>query len=230
MKNKWLQLLSLLTGIFLLLGCFWIVMDMPNLTAEGAFFKAERRQILKESTFLEAFYLANVGYSGKDVMNGSIFVHTGVGKTETALHTTELCRKMPSPLWYNEEEMVVIPLTGDLTAEWNPWCAEWQRIGVLVYSPLVFDHGCVTVTVGRFGFTQELDATETGLMIVEFPDLSDDPIFDQIRQQIQWRQYDLRSIGYDESQKTIDVTLKVILYDSANVEIARVVKDYPAAK
>ena len=67
-------------------------------------------------------------------------------------------------------------------------------------------------------------------MIVEFPDLGDDPIFDQIRQQIQWRQYDLRSIGYDESQKTIDVTLKVILYDSANVEIARVVKDYPAAK
>ena len=81
MKNKWLRLLSLLTGIFLLLGCFWIVMDMPNLTAEGAFFKAERRQILKESTFLEAFYLANVGYSGKDVMNGGIFVHTGVGKT-----------------------------------------------------------------------------------------------------------------------------------------------------
>ena len=67
-------------------------------------------------------------------------------------------------------------------------------------------------------------------MIVELPDLGDDPIFDQIRQQIQWRQYDLRSIGYDESQKTIDVTLKVILYDSANVEIARVVKDYPAAK
>ena len=55
MKNKWLRLLSLLTGIFLLLGCFWIVMDMPNLTAEGAFFKAERRQILKERPFLEAF-------------------------------------------------------------------------------------------------------------------------------------------------------------------------------
>ena len=229
MRNKWLQLLALLTSICLLLVCFWIVTNMPNLTAEGAFFKAERRQLLEESDFLEAFYLAKVQYSGKDVMSGSIFVHTGVGKTETALHTTELCRKMPFSLWYNEEETVVIPLTGDLTAEWNPWCAEWQRIGVLVYSPLAFDRGCVTICVGDQDFTQEFAPEKTGLVNVEFPNLGRDQDLDNFRKQITWRQYDLRSIGYDKSLKIHNVTLEVVLYDSANSEVARIIKEYPVS-
>lgn len=225
MNRKLSRLLALLAGIVLLLWCFWIVADMPAFTAKGAFHRAECRQLLQESTFLDAIFLADIHYSGRDVMNGKLFVHTGVGVTETALHTTELCNKKPL-MWYNDEQTVTIPLTGDLTAEWNPWCAEWQDIGVLVYSPLDFHHGFVTVVVGDLGFDQEFSATETGLVNVTFPRLGSNPALDEERQQITWRQYDLRSVGYDKSKKSRDVTLKVRLLDEDGNELANLKRVY----
>lgn len=228
MKNKWVRLAAQLTLLAALLTALWILADMPAFTAESAFRKAERRQLLEESTFLESIFLVNAHYSGKDVMNGSIFVHAGVGKTENALHVTELCKQMPFPLWYNEEETVVIPLDGDVTAEWNPWCAEWQKIGVLVYSPLAFDHGYATICIGEWSFTEEFTATESGLVNVPFPNLGSNLSLDEERQQITCRQYDMRSIGYDKSLKTDDVALKVTLYDEDGGQVAAVTKEYPA--
>lgn len=216
------KLLLYLAVIALLLWGFWLVMERPSVTAVGTLHRTERRELRKESTFLDAPFLLRVMRTGR----GYIRYHVAVGKTDEELYLAEAVQR--GLFWYSEEDLVTVPLTEPVTAVFQPWCAEFHHVGVLVYTPLDFDHGYATVTVGRFGFTQELDATETELMIVQFPDLGNDPVFDEIRQQIQWRQYDLRSIGYDESQKTIDVTLKVVLYDSANKEIARVVREYPA--
>lgn len=42
------------------------------------------------------------------------------------------------------------------------------------------------------------------------------------------RVHDMIGGGYNQDYQKEDVTLEVVLYDSANAEIARVVKEYPA--
>lgn len=226
MNHKWHRLLALLTGIFLLLCCFWVLAEMPAFTAENAFYRVERAAFLQESTFLEAPYLSTIHYSGRGMRDGKYFVYSGIGVTENALHVTELQKKPPFSRWYADEEMVTIPLTGDLTAEWNPWGGAWDT-PLLVYTPLTFDHGCATIAVGELGFTQEFDATESGLVSVSFYAYSTDPTFDPVRDQVQWRQLDLLPVHYNETQKTQDVRLTVTLYDSEGREIEQLERVYP---
>lgn len=224
MKDKWHRLLALLTGIFLLLCGFWVLAEMPAFTAENAFYRVERAAFLQESTFLGVDFLGNTHVSGGSPPTGSLMDYAAVGKTDSALHVTELRKKPPFSRWYAEEEMVTIPLTGDLTAEFEPFRAEFHDVNVLVHTPLDFDRGLVTVTVE--GGTEHwcyFTPTASGLVNVRFPKLQ----FTEDGYQIRWRQYDLRSVGYDESKKTRDVHLTVTLYDREGREIEQLKRVYP---
>lgn len=224
MKDKWHRLLALLTGIFLLLCCFWVLAEMPAFTAENAFYRVERAAFLQESTFLEAPYLTTIHYAGRGARSGKYFVYSGIGVTESALHVTELQKKPPFSRWYADEEMVTIPLTGDLTAEFEPFHAEFHDVNVLVHTPLDFDRGLVTVTVeGGTEHWQYFTPTASGLVNVRFPKLQ----FTEEGDQIRYQMYDLRSVGYDESKKTRDVHLTVTLYDREGREIEQLKRVYP---
>ena len=224
MNNKWHRLLALLTGIVLLLCGFWVLAEMPAFTAKNAFYRVERSAFLQKSTFLEAPYLSQIHYSGRGVRSGKYFVYSGIGVTEKALHVTELRKKPPFSRWYADEEMVVIPLTGDLTAEFGPFHAEFYDASVLIHTPLDFDRGLVTLTVeGGTEHWQYFTPTESGLVNVHFPELQ----FTEEGDQIRWRQFDLRSIGYDETEKTQDVRLTVTLYDSEELPLTVLDRVYP---
>ena len=224
MNHKWHRLLALLTGIFLLLCGFWVLAEMPAFTAENAFYRVERAAFLHESTFLEAPYLSTIHYSGRGMRDGKYFVYSGIGVTESALHVTELQKKPPFSRWYADEEMVTIPFTGDLTAEFEPFHAEFYDVNVLVHTPLDFDRGLVTVTVeGGTEHWQYFTPTASGLVNVRFPKLQ----FTEEGDQIRYQMYDLRSVGYDESKKTRDVHLTVTLYDSEGREIEQLKRVYP---
>lgn len=228
MKNKTLQMLALLLLLFLLLGGFWVLMDMPAFSAKSAFHRAERAQLLNESTYLGETFFANAHYSGKGMVRSQFFVYAGVGKTDTALHTTELRRKVPFPFWLTKREMVVIPLTGALTAEFLPWGARYSSTEVLVYTEQDFARCEVTLAAEGPGFSVRVPPSETGLLTVMFPEYGDDPHFDEIRREIEWRQYDLQFIGYDKKQKTKDVTMEVVLYDDEGRVVDRLERIYPA--
>lgn len=218
------RLICLLLVIVLLMSCFWILADMPAFTAEGAFYRAERRSFLQESTFLGADFLGKTHVSGSGIPSGSLFDYAAVGKTDSALHITELRKKPPFSRWYANEEMVTIPLTEELTAEWEPFHAEYWAVNLLVYTPLAFDRGQVTLSVnGGAEYQQDFTPTESGLIHVGFPELR----HSEEGRQIQWRQFDLRSIRYDESQKTQDVLLTVVLYNSKGQRVAGLERLYP---
>jgi hypothetical protein len=75
-----------------------------------------------------------------------------------------------------------------------------------------------------------LEPSESGFVLVTFPDLKDnDHTEDSFAEQIRLRQFDLRNVGYAKDRKILDVTLEVVLYDSANNEVAHVVNEYPAS-
>ena len=223
MKIK--RLIFLLCAIGLLMGCFWVLADMPAFTAKSAFYRAERSAFLEESSFLGTDFLGKslVGGGGSPP-TGSLMDYVIVGKTDSALHITELRKKPPFSRWYASEEMVTIPLAGELTAEWEPFHAEYSAVNLVVYTSLVFDYGQVTLMVeGSKAYRQEFSPTQSGLIHVDFPELR----HSEESKQIQWRQFDLRSIHYDESQKTLDVTLEVTLYDSSGAQIVHLERLYP---
>ena len=217
------KLLIWLLVIALLLAGFWVVMERPSLSARGALHRTEQRELRKESTFLDAIYLTRVMRTGQ----GNVHYHVAVGKTDGELYLAEAVQQ--GPFWYSEEDLVVIPLEEPITAGFQPWCAEWQQTA-FVYTDLTYNYGVAVVTVGDRTFDSRFDPSESGFAVVSFPYLEADRREEGIlSEQVQLRQYDLRNMGYAKDRKTLDVTLEVVLYDSANAEVARVIKEYPAS-
>ena len=217
------KLLIWLLVIALLLAGFWVVMERPSLSARGALHRTEQRELRKESTFLDAIYLTRVMRTGQ----GNVHYHVAVGKTDEELYLAEAVQQ--GPFWYSEEDLAVIPLEEPITAGFQPWCAEWQQTA-FVYTDLAYDHGVAVVTVGDRTFDSRFEPSESGFAVVSFPYLEADRRAEGIlSEQVQLRQYDLRNMGYAKDRKTLDVTLEVVLYDSANAEVARVIKEYPAS-
>lgn len=208
--------------IALLLAGFWVVLERPSLSARSVLRRTERRELRAESTFLESVFLTRVMRVGQ----GNVHYHVVAGKTGDTLRLEEAVRR--GPFWYSEEELVVIPLEEPLTAGFQPWCAEWDQTA-FVYTDLDYDHGVVRVTVGQIPFDNRFTPSESGFVVVSFPYLEAEGREEgSLSEQVQLRQYDLRNVGYAGDRKSLDVTLEVVLYDSANGEIARVVKEYPA--
>jgi len=217
------KLIIWLLIIALLLAGFWLVLARPSLTARGVLHRTEGRELRKESLFLGDFFLTDVLRIG----TGHVDYHVVIGKTEDELRLVEAIRQ--GALWHGEEDMVTIPLQDPVTADFQPWCAEWQQTA-FVYTELEYDHGVAVVTVGERTFDGRFEPSESGFSLVIFPDLKDnDHTEDSFAEQIRLRQFDLRNMGYAKDRKVLDVTLEVVLYDSANNEVARVVKDYPVS-
>ena len=217
------KLMVWLLIIALLLAGFWLVLGRPSLTARGVLHRTERRELRKESLFLGDFFLTDVLRIG----TGHVDYHVVVGKTEDELRLVEAIRQ--GPVWHSEEDMVVIPLQDSVTADFQPWCAEWQQTA-FVYTDLVYDHGVAVVTVGERTFDSRFEPSESGFSVVSFPYLEADRREEGVlSEQVQLRQFDLRNVGYAKDRKILDVTLEVVLYDSANNEVAHVVNEYPAS-
>lgn len=220
-KNR--KLMVWLLIIALLLAGFWLVLGRPSLTARGVLHRTEQRELRKESLFLGDFFLTDVLRIG----TGHVDYHVVVGKTEDELRLVEAIRQ--GPVWHSEEDMVVIPLQEPVTADFQPWCAEWQQTA-FVYTDLVYDHGVAVVTVGGRTFDSRFEPSESGFAVVSFPYLEADRREEGVlSEQVQLRQFDLRNVGYAKDRKVLDVTLEVVLYDSANNEVAHVVNEYPAS-
>ena len=217
------KLMVWLLIIALLLAGFWLVLGRPSLTARGVLHRTEGRELRKESLFLGDFFLTDVLRIG----TGHVDYHVVVGKTEDELRLVEAIRQ--GPVWHSEEDMVVIPLQDPVTADFQPWCAEWQQTA-FVYTDLVYDHGVAVVTVGGRTFDSRFEPSESGFAVVSFPYLEADRREEGVlSEQVQLRQFDLRNVGYAKDRKILDVTLEVVLYDSANNEVAHVVNEYPAS-
>ena len=220
-KNR--KLMVWLLIIALLLAGFWLVLGRPSLTARGVLHRTEGRELRKESLFLGDFFLTDVLRIG----TGHVDYHVVVGKTGDELRLIEAIRQ--GPVWHSEEDMVVIPLQDPVTADFQPWCAEWQQTA-FVYTDLVYDHGVAVVTVGGRTFDSRFEPSESGFAVVSFPYLEADRREEGVlSEQVQLRQFDLRNVGYAKDRKILDVTLEVVLYDSANNEVAHVVNEYPAS-
>ena len=128
------KLIIWLLIIALLLVGFWLVLGRPSLTARGVLRRTEGRELRKESLFLGDFFLTDVLRIG----TGHVDYHVVVGKTEDELRLVEAIRQ--GALWHSEEDMVVIPLQEPVTADFQPWCAEWQQTA-FVYTDLAYDRG-----------------------------------------------------------------------------------------
>lgn len=216
------KLLIWLLVIALLLAGFWLIFQRPSLTARDVLRRTERRELRKESAFLEAPYLLRVLRTGQ----GNVHYHVAVGKTGEELYLAEAVQR--GLFWYSEEDLVTVPLSDPVTIDFQPWCAEWEQTA-FVYTDLDYDHGVATVRVGQIPFAGQFAPSESGFVVVSFPYLEAESKDDgSLSEQVQLRQYDLRNIGYAGDRKRVDVTLEVVLYDSANIEIARAVKEYPA--
>ena len=217
------KLMVWLLIIALLLAGFWLVLGRPSLTARGVLHRTEGRELRKESLFLGDFFLTDVLRIG----TGHVDYHVVVGKTEDELRLVEAIRQ--GPVWHSEEDMVVIPLQDPVTADFQPWCAEWQQTA-FVYTDLAYDHGVAVVTVGERTFDSRFEPSESGFAVVSFPYLEADRREEGVlSEQVQLRQFDLRNVGYAKDRKFLDVTLEIVLYDSANNEVAHVVNEYPAS-
>ena len=217
------KLIIWLLIIALLLAGFWLVLGRPSLTARGVLRRTEGRELRKESLFLGNFFLTDVLRIG----TGHVDYHVVVGKTEDELRLAEAIRQ--GLVWHSEEDMVVIPLQGPVTADFQPWCAEWRQTA-FVCTDLPYAYGVAVVTVGGRTFDAWFESTESSFELVTFPDLEDnDHTEESFAEQIRLRQFDLRDMGYDKNRKFLDVTLEVVLYDSANTEVARVINEYPAS-
>ena len=220
-KNR--KLMVWLLIIALLLAGFWLVLERPSLTARGVLHRTEQRELRKESLFLGDFFLTDVLRIG----TGHVDYHVVVGKTGDELRLVEAIRQ--GPVWHSEEDMVTIPLQEPVTADFQPWCAEWQQTA-FVYTDLAYDHGVAVVTVGERTFDSRFEPSESGFAVVSFPYLEADRREEGVlSEQVQLRQFDLRNVGYAKDRKFLDVTLEVVLYDSANNEVAHVVNEYPAS-
>lgn len=220
-KNR--KLMVWLLIIALLLAGFWLVLGRPSLTARGVLHRTEQRELRKESLFLGDFFLTDVLRIG----TGHVDYHVVVGKTGDELRLVEAIRQ--GPVWHSEEDMVVFPLQEPVTADFQPWCAEWQQTA-FVYTDLSYDHGVAVVTVGGRTFDSRFEPSESGFAVVSFPYLEADRREEGVlSEQVQLRQFDLRNVGYAKDRKFLDVTLEVVLYDSANNEVAHVVNEYPAS-
>lgn len=216
------KLLIWLLVIALLLTGFWVVMERPSLSARGVLRRTESRELRQQSTFLEAPYLLRVMRTGQ----GNVHYHVAAGKTDGELYLAEAVQR--GPFWFSEEDLVTIPLEEPVTAGFQPWCAEWQQTA-FIYTDLDYDHGVATVKVGQIPFDGQFEPTESGFVVVSFPYLEAEYKDDgSLSEQVQLRQFNLRNMGYAEDRKTMDITLEVVLYDSANTEIARVIREYPA--
>lgn len=220
-KNR--KLMVWLLIIALLLAGFWLVLGRPSLTARGVLHRTEQRELRKESLFLGDFFLTDVLRIG----TGHVDYHVVVGKTEDELRLVEAIRQ--GALWHSEEDLVVIPLQEPVTADFQPWCAEWLQTA-FIYTDLAYDHGVAVVTVGGRTFDSQFEPSENGFAVVSFPYLEADRREEGVlSEQVQLRQFDLRNVGYAKDRKVLDVTLEVVLYDSANNEVAHVVNEYPAS-
>ena len=169
------------------------------------------------------FFLTDVLRIG----TGHVDYHVVVGKTRDELRLVEAIRQ--GLVWHSEEDMVVFPLQDPVTTDFQPWCAEWLQTA-FVYTDLAYDHGVAVVTVGGRTFDSQFEPSESGFAVVSFPYLEADRREEGVlSEQVQLRQFDLRNVGYAKDRKFLDVTLEVVLYDSANNEVAHVVNEYPAS-
>lgn len=209
-----------------LCGALWASVGCPRLSAESAFRRIERRQLLPESTFVTA-----VNYGQFIIMGGSsggnYQLYSAAGVTDSHIHAVRLMRKVS--WWHStetrhEEQMVSLPLTGDLTAGILPWYitnGTWH--GFFAYTPLEGAEIDVRLTIGDSTFVHRLQADPSGYTPFSIPSLKDSPLEDEINT----RGYDLIDVGYAKDRKTHHVTLEVTLYAADGAILAKTVEEYP---
>ena len=210
----------------LLCGAMWASVGCPRLSAQSAFRRIESRQLLPESRFLTAQNYGQFIISGGS-RGGNYQQYTGVGLTDSHIHIARLLRKVS--WWHSaekrfEDQMISLPLTGDLTAGILPWHfsgGSWH--GFFAYTPLAGAELGVKVTIGAHSFGHRLKADPSGYTQFTVPALDDHPLQDEINT----RGYDLIGVGYAKDRKTHPVTLEVTLYAADGTVLAKTVEDYP---
>lgn len=225
--KKAVKLILCLVLAAVLCGALWVSMESPRLSAEAAFRRMESRQLLPKSRFVEAEGCGQIQIlGGKN--SGLYQQYTAAGVTESHVHLAYLQKK--SFWWYShdrhrDQNMISLPVEGDLTAGILPWRLEGVWHGFFVYTPLEGDRYSVTLTVGDTVFTHTMPARPSGFTPFSIPSLGETP---HLEDEIGVRGYDLVGVGYGKDRKSRDVTLEVILYDENGQPLARTQVEYPA--
>ena len=225
--KKPVKLLVYLLLSAVILFFLWARAECPRLTAQGALNRMESSNLAPKSRLISTDFLGNVNSNGTNYQRYMV-----AGVTDTHLHMSEI--RKGAFLWHQPDRFY-IPLTSfpleNAIAGLAP--DQWPfDFSFFCYTTLPAQRWEAQLTVGSFVCTQEGQCDPGGFTLFSFDKLSKYTRYEELEPWIDdnlyARVHDMIGGGYSQDYQREDVTLEVVLYDSANGEIARVVKEYPA--
>lgn len=206
----------------------WARAECPRLTAQGALHRMESANLAPKSKFVSAHSLGTLNSNGTNYQRYMV-----AGVTDTHLHMLEI--RKGAFLWHQPDRLY-IPLTSLPLEEAMTGIApdQWPfDFSFFCYTTLPAQSWKAQLEMGSFSCTQEGQCDPSGFTIFEFQVLSSATRHQELEPWIEdnlaARVYDMIGGGYSQDYQKEDITLEVVLYDSANIEIARAVREYPAA-
>ncbi len=221
------KLLKLLLWLVLLLLCLFLLAmqkGFPRYTRQSAMHRAEERQLLTPSRALTS---VDMNPDRKKELPWRRQLQ--IGLVEGQLRAGLLKR---SDLAWECDWVMVYPLE-DTTAGILPWELYVSPQTVLdcgfVWDPRPWARGEATLTVGDQIYSESFRPDDTGFALIPFSLLADDGAdpYDQQMTRLQHEEMEYNDF-YILDDRTMDITLEVVLYDQAAEETARTVTKYPA--
>ena len=205
----------------------WARAECPRLTAQGALNRMESSNLAPKSKFVSAHSLGTLNSNGTNYQRYMV-----AGVTDTHLHMLEIRKGVF--LWHQPDRFYIpltsLPLEDALTGiAPDQWPFDFS---FFCYTTLPAQSWKARLEMGSFSCTQEGECDASGFTLFRFQTLSPATRYQElepwIEDNLSARVHDMIGGGYSQDYQKEDVTLEVVLYDSANAEIARVVKEYPA--
>ena len=205
----------------------WARAECPRLTAQGALNRMESSNLAPKSKFVSAHSLGTLNSNGTNYQRYMV-----AGVTDTHLHMLEI--RKGAFLWHQPDRLYIpltsLPLEDALTGiAPDQWPFDFS---FFCYTTLPAQSWKARLEMGSFSCTQEGECDASGFTLFRFQTLSPATRYQElepwIEDNLSARVHDMIGGGYSQDYQKEDVTLEVVLYDSANAEIARVVKEYPA--
>ena len=225
--KKPVKLLVYLLISAVILFFLWARAECPRLTAQGALNRLESSNLAPKSKFVSAHSLGTLNSNGTNYQRYMV-----AGVTDTHLHMSEI--RKGAFLWHQPDRFY-IPLTSFPLERAIAGLApdQWPfDFSFFCYTTLPAQRWEAQLTVGSSVCTQEGACDPSGFTLFSFDKLSRYTRYEElepwIEDNLSARVHDMIGGGYNQDYQKEDVTLEVVLYDSANAEIARVVKEYPA--
>lgn len=200
----------------------WARAECPRLTAEGALNRIESANLAPKSRLISASFLHNVHSSG---INYRRYMAAGV--TDTHLHMTEL--RKGAFLWHAPDlkySLFSLPLEGGPIAGLAPddWPFDYN---FFLYTPQPAEGWIATVAIGDQSYTTRGACDPSGFTLFSFPQLED--CEEAVGNNLKAHAYDMLNIRYDKDNKTMDISLAVVLYDASGEPMGFAARDYPAS-